>query len=132
MAEPSGAIGGPVASSLPSTILTFLIADVRGYTTFTNEQGVAAAARLADRFAVLCQAIVGEHGGEVREFRGDEALAIFSTPRPALLAAVALQGRFQQEMAGDPSLPLQVGIGIDMGEVVPIQGGYRGKALNLA
>jgi hypothetical protein len=31
-----------------------------------------------------------------------------------------------------PSLPLYVGIGLDGGEAVPVQGGYRGGALNLA
>lgn len=113
-------------------VRTFLIADVRGYTAFTNEQGVPAAARLADRFAVICRAGVREHGGEVIELRGDEALSVFSSPRSALLAAITLQAHFQEEMAGDPSLPLRVGMGIDVGEVVPIQGGYRGKALNLA
>jgi predicted ATPase len=35
-------------------------------------------------------------------------------------------------MASDPGLPLRVGMGIDVGEVIPIQGGYRGRALNLA
>lgn len=132
MVEPSGTVAGPVGTSLPSLILTFLIADVRSYTTFTNEQGVSAAAQLADRFAVLCRAVVSRHGGEVRELRGDEALAVFSSPRAALLAAVELQGRFRQEWEADPSLPLRVGMGIDVGEVAPVQGGYRGKALNLA
>ncbi len=31
-----------------------------------------------------------------------------------------------------PSLPLRVGIGLDAGEAVPFEGGYRGAALNLA
>jgi predicted ATPase/class 3 adenylate cyclase len=113
-------------------VLTFLIADVRGYTKFTNEQGVPAAARLADRFASVAKSIVARHGGEVIELRGDEALCVFSSPHAALLAAVELQGQFREEMEADPTLPLRVGMGIDVGEVVPIQGGYRGKALNLA
>lgn len=51
-------------SSLPGpTVRTFLIADVRGYTRFSSEHGDEAAARLADRFAVLCESVVGEYGG---------------------------------------------------------------------
>jgi class 3 adenylate cyclase len=115
------------ASLNPSIVRTFLIADVRGYTTFTNKQGVPAAARLADRFAVLSKVVVGQHGGEVIELRGDESLSVFESPRSALLAAVALQARFQEELANDPTLPLRVGMGIDVGDVVPFQGGYRGK-----
>ena len=132
MMDPDPARERARSSLAPSVLLTFLIADVRGYTQFTNEQGVPAAARLADRFAVLCRLIVSQHSGEVVELRGDEALAVFSSPRSALLAAVELQGRFREELAADPTLPLRVGMGIDTGEVVPIQGGYRGRALNLA
>src|SRR5262249_22123726 len=36
------------------------------------------------------------------------------------------------ETIADPSLPLRVGIGLDAGEAVPVEGGYRGGALNLA
>lgn len=121
------------AGATPTPVVrTFLIADVRGYTSLTNEQGVPAAARLADRFAILCRAQAAQHGGEVIELRGDEALAVFASPRSALVAAVTLQGIFRAEMRADPTLPLRVGMGIDAGEVVPIQGGFRGKALNLA
>lgn len=115
-----------------SALLTFLIADVRGYTAFTSERGDEAAARLADRFAELCQSAVERHGGEVIELRGDEALCIFSSARNALRGAVALQQAFRESVRDDPSLPLKVGIGIDAGDVIPVRGGYRGGALNLA
>ena len=35
-------------------------------------------------------------------------------------------------MAADPTLPLLVGVGIDVGEAVPVEGGFRGAALNTA
>ena len=66
------------------------------------------------------------------ELRGDEALAVFDSARQALRAASDLQERFVQETVADPSLPLAVGIGLDAGEAVPVDGGYRGGALNLA
>jgi YVTN family beta-propeller protein len=59
-------------------------------------------------------------------------LCVFDSPRDALRAAVAAQHRFADEMRADPSIPLRVGIGIDAGEAVPVEGGYRGGALNLA
>src|SRR5918998_1591801 len=55
-------------------IRTFLIADVRGYTAFTQEHGDEAAARLAGRFAEIAREGVEAHDGEVVELRGDEAL----------------------------------------------------------
>ena len=115
----------------PSTeVRTFLIADVRGYTRFTVEHGDEAAARLAGRFAQLAREAVSARGGEVIELRGDEALAVFSSARQALRAALELQACFAQEAGSD--LPLHVGIGLDAGEAVPVEGGYRGGALNLA
>jgi class 3 adenylate cyclase len=58
-------------------ILTFLIADVRGYTAFTQSRGDEAAARLASTFAEIAREGVEAHEGHVIELRGDEALAVF-------------------------------------------------------
>ena len=64
--------------------------------------------------------------------RGDEALAVFASARQALRAAVELQVRFEEESRADPVIPLNVGIGVDSGEAVPVDGGFRGAALNVA
>ena len=53
------------------------------------------------------------------ELRGDEALAVFDSPRQAIRAAIELQRRFVDETVADPTLPLAVGIGLDAGEAVP-------------
>ena len=115
-----------------SRVRTFLIADVRGYSSFTEKRGDEATARLAERFAAVAREVVSRHDGEVVELRGDEALAVFDSARQALLAAVRLQERFVDETIIDPALPLRVGIGLDTGEALPVQGGYRGNALNVA
>ena len=107
---------------------TFLIADIRGYTAYTAEHGDdAAAAELANRFAELAREVVEAHEGFVIELRGDEALAAFVSARNALRAALAMQVRFKEAQ-----LPRGVGIGIDSGEAIPVDGGFRGTALNLA
>ena len=116
----------------PARIRTFLIADVRGYTLFTQERGDEAATKLAARFAGIAREAVDDHGGSVIELRGDEALAVFDSARQAIRAATVLQQRFLEETESDPTLPLPVGIGLDAGEAVPLESGYRGGALNLA
>ena len=113
-------------------VRTFLIADIRGYTRFTEERGDEAAGRLAARFASVTRETVGTRGGAIVEVRGDEALAVFASARQALRAAVDLQVRFEDESRADPDLPLNVGIGVDSGEAVRIDGGFRGAALNIA
>ena len=44
-------------------IRTFLIADIRGYSRFTEEHGDEAAAKLARKFADLVGEEVRAHGG---------------------------------------------------------------------
>ncbi len=113
-------------------INTFLIADIRGYTSFTQQHGDAGAARLAGTFAGVCREVVESHGGSLLELRGDEALCLFRSARAALAAAVELQDDFVKRAIDDPETPLLVGIGLDVGEALPVEGGYRGGALNLA
>jgi predicted ATPase/class 3 adenylate cyclase len=115
-----------------SGIMTFLITDIRGYTRFTAEHGDEVAARLAARFAAIARLVVADGGGDVYELVGDQAVAVFTSARAALRTAVALQGRIADERARDPSFPVHIGIGLDAGEAVPVEGGYRGGPLNLA
>jgi peptide/nickel transport system substrate-binding protein len=113
-------------------IRTFLIADVRGYTLFTQERGDEAAGKLAAKFANIADEIVEARGGTLLELRGDEALCVFVSARDAIRAATDLQRRFVEETLAAPDLPLMVGIGLDAGEAVRVGDGYRGGALNLA
>jgi branched-chain amino acid transport system substrate-binding protein len=115
-----------------AVVRTFLIADVRGYTSFTHAHGDEAAGDLAARFAALARAAVTSTGGEVIELRGDEALCVFPSARQALRAAVELQFRFRRRVETEPAFPLGIGIGLAAGEAVPVEGGYRGGPLNLA
>ncbi len=111
----------------PADFRTFLIADIRGYTSYTDERGDEAAAALANRFAGLVRETVAARDGTLVELRGDEALTVFRSARQALRASVELQARI-----ADAQLPRGIGIGLDAGEAVPVEGGYRGTALNVA
>jgi YVTN family beta-propeller protein len=124
---------GERAAALPETLVrSFLIADVRGYTRFTHEHGDAAGAEVAAEFARLARETVASGGGEVVELRGDEALCAFTSARRAVQAAVALQRTFRRRDDGRPAFPLPIGIGLDAGEALPVEGGFRGGALNTA
>jgi len=118
---------GVVAPPRAAQLRTFLIADVRGYTRYTQQHGDEAAAELASRFAALVGEAVAAHEGRVIELRGDEALVVFDSARQALQAALAVQAAVTQR-----DLARGVGIGIDAGEAVPVGKGYRGGALNMA
>ncbi len=125
-ATPPSDDASPPAPS-QTELRTFLIADIRGYTTYTREHGDEAAAALAARFAELVAEVVKTHDGFLLELRGDEALVVFVSARKALRAAVDLHARFAED-----KLPRGVGIGLDAGEAIAVGNGYRGTALNLA
>jgi class 3 adenylate cyclase/ABC-type oligopeptide transport system substrate-binding subunit/streptogramin lyase len=130
IADARAAVGGGdavIAQTRAAQLRTFLIADVRGYTRYTQQHGDEAAAALASGFAELVAESVAAHGGRVIELRGDEALVVFDSARSALQAALAVQTAVSER-----ELPCGVGIGIDAGEAVPVGKGYRGGALNMA
>ncbi|HET6714268.1 MAG TPA: adenylate/guanylate cyclase domain-containing protein [Actinomycetota bacterium] len=112
-------------------VRTFLFADIRGYTTFTQEHGDEAAGRLAGKYAEIVRRTVERRDGTLLELQGDGALCVFTSTRQAIRASIDLQRRFVEETVADPSLPFPVGIGLDAGEAVSVEGGYRGGALNL-
>src|SRR5262245_45379238 len=113
------------APSRAAAVRTFLFADVRGYTAYTREHGDEAGAALAERFAGLVRELAPTHDGHLQELRGDEALVVFDSARQALRFALELRSR-----AGELARP--IGIGIDTGEAVPVEEGFRGGALNRA
>jgi class 3 adenylate cyclase/ABC-type transport system substrate-binding protein/tRNA A-37 threonylcarbamoyl transferase component Bud32/streptogramin lyase len=120
--------GGDVTiPSRAAQLRTFLIADVRGYTRYTQQHGDEAAAALATGFADVVRGVVSAHDGRLIELRGDEALVVFESARQALQAALGVQAAVAEK-----ELPRGVGIGVDAGEAVPVGKGYRGGALNMA
>ena len=122
-----------LAGTSNAAVRTFLIADIRGYSRFTEEYGDEASAKLAAKFSDLVREGVETRGGALIEIRGDEALAVFDSARQAIRAAMDLQHRFAEESDADSDLPLRVGIGIDSGEAIKLDdGSFRGAALNVA
>ena len=57
---------------------------------------------------------------------------MFDSTAQAVRAAIDVQATFAEESRSDSAFQLPVGIGIDVGEAVPVEGGYRGVAVNMA
>jgi WD40 repeat protein/class 3 adenylate cyclase len=110
----------------------FLIADIRGYSSFTSQRGAAAAAHLATTFTDLSRDAVAARGGKVLGLRGDEVLAAFSTAGPAVRAAIDIQFACAEATMAEPDFPLRVGVGLDLGQAVAVDDGYHGAAINMA
>ncbi|HLY32377.1 MAG TPA: helix-turn-helix domain-containing protein, partial [Ktedonobacterales bacterium] len=109
----------PQQAALPTmtaSILVFLIADIRGYTHFTQEYGDQAAARLTTRFAEITRSVMERWEGHLIEVRGDEVFCVFASAQQALHAAHDLHTRCITESQAHDDLPLAIGIGLDVGE----------------
>jgi class 3 adenylate cyclase len=123
----------PVAPpALSAAIHAFLIADIRGYTAYTQRFGDSAAAQLSARFADLARSVLERWDGRLVEVHGDEVLGVFASARQAVLAAGELHARYEEERLQHPEMPVGIGVGLDLGEAVPVGEGYRGAALNRA
>jgi len=108
---------------------TVLFADVRGYTTLSEDAVAADIAEMLHGFYDDCAEAIWERDGIVNKFIGDAVLAIFNFPitqsdhaRQAVLAAMDIQKRCSQKMklqnpdGSGKNLSLGIGIGIHSGE----------------
>jgi adenylate cyclase len=114
---------------------TILFADVRGFTSLSEERSPEAVVELLNTyFSLIVERVLAE-GGMVNKFGGDNILVVWNAPKfqedhafAAVRAAVEAQqaiGRIQEEQ---PDLPkLQFGLGINTGEVLAGNVGSEGR-----
>jgi adenylate cyclase len=102
--------------------LTVLFADVRGFTTLSEELPPEEVMTLLNDFTERCTSIVFAHGGTLDKYIGDALMAFWNAPRPApdhadraLAAAVAMAGKGAEELR---KRGVRIGIGLCSGGVV--------------
>ena len=100
-------------AELTSEVRIFLFAEVRDFTSFSQER-------------------VRAGGGRVLDLAGDGAFAVFVSPRQAIQTAVDLQERFRRVIERERRLPLALRVGIESGEAIPLRGKYMGSVVILA
>lgn len=106
--------------------LTFLIADLAGYTALTEAHGGGGAARTVARYVTLAEAALPP-GVRLVERAGDALLVAGPAPAGVVLAGVRLRDAAERE----PLFP-EVRMGVDCGEAIERDGGYFGSPLNVA
>jgi len=108
--------------------VTFLVSDLRGFTTLSSRMKPDEILRLVNRFLEPMVDIITRYHGTVDEFQGDGILAFFGAPlafsddpERAIACAVEMQRALveinaEQRKRGLPEL--HMGIGINTGEVI--------------
>jgi adenylate cyclase len=101
-----------------------LFVDIRGYTTYSEQQQAEAVFSMVNRYTEAVSAVIQRRGGTVVEFLGDGLMAVFGAPEPmpnharsAVRAAREVVGAVRAldlAPSGDAA-PITVGVGIASG-----------------
>jgi class 3 adenylate cyclase len=127
-------------------VVTVLMSDLRGFTALSEELGPERMVALLNRYLARMTAVVERHDGNVAELLGDGLVILFGAPvahPDDALRAVRCAVAMHQELAlfnAAEGRRLQMGIGVDTGEVVAgnigaeshMKYGVVGAAINVA
>jgi adenylate cyclase len=98
--------------------VTVLFCDIRGFTTFSEQEEPEEVVRLVNAYLREQARLIGEYGGEVDKYMGDATMAVFTGPtmaRDAVRCGLAIRAA----LAGDGDAPGRSGgVGINTGWVV--------------
>ncbi|MDX8398577.1 MAG: adenylate/guanylate cyclase domain-containing protein [Mariprofundaceae bacterium] len=108
--------------------ITILFADIRGFTRLSHTSEPTRIVAMLNRYFEMLVEIVFKHGGTVDKYIGDEIMVLFGAPlavvdaedkavQCALEMQIAME-QFSIEQEKKHEEPVQIGIGINSGEVV--------------
>ncbi len=108
--------------------VTILFADIRGFTSLSQRSSATRVVAMLNRYFEAIVEVVFRFNGTVDKYIGDEIMVLFGAPvevdRPAdraVACALEMQAaieKFNREREAAGEEPIEVGIGINSGEVV--------------
>lgn len=115
-----------------SPVRGFLFSDVRGFTSFAERHGNAAAAEMVRRFLDIARTAIARHEGAEIKTEGDAIHAVFPSAAGAVICGLDMVDAAAELNAREPARPLRLGVGVHAGEAVDTPEGYIGTAVNVA
>jgi len=107
---------------------TVIFADIRGFTTLSEEMSPEEVVSLLNRYFAAVSPPIRAEGGFINKFGGDSLLAVFGAPVPApdhaeraaraALGVHAALARFNEGEVAEGRKALRIGIGVHTGEMV--------------
>ncbi|MBN2526164.1 MAG: FHA domain-containing protein [Deltaproteobacteria bacterium] len=120
-------------------VATVLFADIRGFTSMSENMKAADVLQMLNEYFELMVEIAFKHEGTVDKFVGDEIMVLWGAPvsheddaARAVRAAVDMQRalvEFNQVRESEGQRPIQIGIGLNTGELVA---GYIGSTRTMS
>ena len=120
----------PKPTSAPPVIVLFT--DIAGSTAMTQERGDEGAQEIVrEHNRIVREALAVFQGREVKH-TGDGIMASFATGVNGVEAAIDMQRKVKAMVEGNPDLPLQLKIGINVGEPISEDNDLFGSTVQLA
>jgi len=120
-------------------IATVLFADIRGFTSMSENMVAADVLQMLNEYFEIMVEIAFKHEGTVDKFVGDEIMVLWGAPvvheddpRRAVQAALDMQealAEFNRTRESEGQRPIQIGIGVNTGELVA---GYIGSTRTMS
>ena len=114
-------------------LAAILAADVVGFSSLMGQDEEGTLARIKQLRREVVEPKVREHHGRVFKTTGDGLLVEFPSPVEAVRCAVAVQETLASQASQEPSQPLQLRIGINLGDIIIEEDGdVYGDGVNVA
>jgi TolB-like protein/Tfp pilus assembly protein PilF len=108
-----------------------MFADVSGYTALT-QQNESFALQVLSEVKQLTTPVLEKHGGRLVKTMGDGLLVEFSSAMDAVLCGIELQNAMRERRRASAVEPVQLKVGIHVGDVIHDDGDVLGDAVNIA
>jgi len=111
-----------------TALRAFLFADLRDYTAFVEREGDQAAAELITEYRALIRSRLAAYDGAELKTEGDSFYIVFPSPSKA----IGFGADVFRAAHADGARRLKFGVGLHVGETVPLDGQFVGSAVNIA
>lgn len=101
--------------------VAILFADIRGYTAFSESREPEEVVSVLNHYFQELGDVVTQNEGDIDKFVGDQVMAVFhgeNQARNSVQCAMEIMDAMDASKAELPDAGLEIGIGVDMGEVV--------------
>ncbi|MFV2093400.1 MAG: adenylate/guanylate cyclase domain-containing protein, partial [Hyphomicrobiales bacterium] len=101
--------------------VAILFADIRGYTAFAETRTPEEVVEVLNHYFQRLADTVEEHGGDIDKYVGDQIMAVFQGDdmvRNVVEGAIGIQQAMVELKGEMPDAALEIGIGLDVGDVV--------------
>jgi class 3 adenylate cyclase len=125
------ALGLPTGTTTEATV-TVLFTDIQGFSDLTSSVGDQEALDALKRHNQIVRAQIQNHGGTEIKYQGDGFMVAFPSARRAVLCAIDIQRKMEEQNRDNPGRPLVLRMGLNAGDVLRDDQDLFGAAVNLA